>query len=316
MGHQVTVLCGEPGIDKPVEEELDNVHVIRWPTLAPNNAYHIPRRKNDFEKLLKKLAKTHDVAHVHSAHAVLPVHAGLKLKQYNPSLKLVFTPHYHGTGHTLTRRLLWNIFWRSRINKLAKIADTIQSVSPYEAQQLQKHYPYIKYKITVIPNGVDEDVLNYKWRGLNSDYMIYAGRIEKYKRLELAVDLSKQLGLRLVILGGGSYKNKLRKYIERFYSGEVEFHPPQPRRTYLKLLAGSRYAVNPSKHEAFSVFIAEALAMGAQAIITETVLKTLQAVPLSILNLNGEKLFIARSSNIIPWSTTALKIKQLYEEVQ
>ncbi|ADI31992.1 glycosyltransferase family 4 protein [Staphylothermus hellenicus] len=313
MGHQVTVLCGEPGTDKPVEEELNNVRVIRWPTLAPNNAYHIPRQKAEFEKILEELAKTHDVAHIHSAHAVLPVHAGLRLKQCNPSLRLVFTPHYHGTGHTLTRRLLWNIFWRSRVNKLTQTADIIHSVSPYEAQLLQKHYPHIRHKIIVIPNGVDEDVLNYKWKGQNSDYMIYAGRIEKYKRLELAVNLAKQLGLRLIILGNGPHKNKLKEYAEKYYLGKVEFHPPQPRQTYLRLLASSRYAVNLSKHEAYSIFIAESLAIGVPAIVTEVILRTLQPKPINILNLNREKLFIAQSFNATPWNATALKIKQIYE---
>lgn len=30
MGHQVSVFCGEPEINKLIEEELDNAHVIRW----------------------------------------------------------------------------------------------------------------------------------------------------------------------------------------------------------------------------------------------------------------------------------------------
>ncbi len=312
MGHQVTVLCGEPETRRPVEEEFNNVQVIRWPTFAPSNAYHIPKRRKELEKLLEELAKTHDIAHVHSGHAILPVQAGLKLKLYNSGLRLVFTPHYHGTGHTLARRLLWDISWRSRVNKLTEIADIIHSVSPYEAQLLRKHYSHVESKLVVIPNGVDEDVLNYKWRGQSSDYMMYAGRIEKYKRLELAVDLAKQLGLKLLILGRGPHEGKLRRYAEKHYPGKVDFHPLQPREKYLELIAGSRYAVNPSKHEAFSIFIAEALAIGTPAIVSEVIMRALQAKSVSVISLGEEELLIARSPSISSWSVIVSKINRLY----
>lgn len=309
MGHQVTVLCGEPGTISPKEEELNNVWVIRWPTFAPNNAYHVPRRKAEFEKLSEELAKTHDIAHIHSAHAVLPVQVGLKLKQYNPGLRLVFTPHYHGAGHTLARRLLWSIFWWNKINKLTRIADTIHSVSPYEAQLLQKHYPHIKHKIVVIPNGVDEDVLNHKWRGVNSDYMIYAGRIEKYKRLELAVDVARLLGLKLVVLGEGPYEKGFKKYVEKHYPEKVKFLALQPRQKYLDLLAKARYAINLSEYEAFSIFIAEALAMGTPCIISKTISKNLNIEEQGTNRLFDE-IYLLHKAIVFTWSTIATNVNK------
>jgi len=33
--HEVSVLAGEPGIDEPVEEEVNGVKVLRWLTWAP-----------------------------------------------------------------------------------------------------------------------------------------------------------------------------------------------------------------------------------------------------------------------------------------
>ena len=41
------------------------------------------------------------------------------------------------------------------------------------------------------------------------------------------------------------------------------------KRKYLKLVSRSMYAVNPSKHEAFSIFTAEALAIGTPAIASK-----------------------------------------------
>ena len=48
------------------------------------------------------------------------------------------------------------------------------------------------------------------------------------------------------------------KYTEKRYKGSVVFIEPQPRETYLKMLSEARYAINPSRHEAYSIFIAEA----------------------------------------------------------
>jgi len=39
-GHEVSVLTGEPDIEEPVEEEVNEVSVVRWPTWAPGGAYH------------------------------------------------------------------------------------------------------------------------------------------------------------------------------------------------------------------------------------------------------------------------------------
>lgn len=58
MGHEVTVLAGEPDLDRPQEEELNGVRVVRWPVWSPGDAYHIPRKRSELKKLLKELAKT------------------------------------------------------------------------------------------------------------------------------------------------------------------------------------------------------------------------------------------------------------------
>jgi glycosyltransferase involved in cell wall biosynthesis len=66
---------------------------------------------------------------------------------------------------------------------------------------IKSHYPETSRKIIIIPNGVEEDVLRYKWSGYDSDYMMYAGRVEKYKRLDLAIKIARESGLRLMIIG-------------------------------------------------------------------------------------------------------------------
>jgi len=302
-GHETLVIAGEPEIDKPREEEINRVRVIRWPTISPGDAYHIPRRRSELEKLLKELARQVDVVHIHSVHSVFTVYAGLVIADSSASPRIVVTPHYHGTGHTFVRRVLWT-FWRWRVTELLKKASTIHAVSKREASILASHYPEARSKIIVIPNGVDEDVLSYRWQGQSNNYVIYAGRVEKYKRLEIAVDIAKELNLKLLIIGKGSYKEKLVRYANKVYRGGVEFLEPQPRQKYLELLSRARYAINPSKHEAFSIFTAEALAIGTPAIASKEIAENLEAQTKPL----ARDLVIAEKAQIKTWN----EIIQIY----
>jgi glycosyltransferase involved in cell wall biosynthesis len=296
-GHEVTVVAGEPNTDKPYEEVVNGVRVARWPVWSPGNAYHIPRKRGELEKFSKELAREVDVVHVHSVHSIFTVYAGLVIANSDASPRIVVTPHYHGTGHTFVRRVLW-IFWRWRVAELLNKASAVHAVSKREVSILASHYPETRCKIAVIPNGVDEDVLSYRWKGQSSNYMVYAGRVEKYKRLELAVNIAKELNLKLLIIGKGPYREKLVRYAGKVYRGGVEFLEPQPREKYLELVSRARYAINPSKHEAFSIFTAEALAIGTPAIISKNIAENLeaQAKPFT------RDLVIAERAQIITWN--------------
>jgi len=308
LGCEVLVLAGEPSIDKPVEEFINGVRVVRWPVLSPGGAYHFPKKRRDLKNMLKELAGNADVVHIHSVHSVFSMLAGLALADAPYNIKIVVTPHYHGTGHTYMRKLLW-LLWRRRVSKLLSRASVVHAVSSREASLLLNHYPHVRGKVAIVPNGVDEDVYRYRWQGGHSDYMIYAGRIEKYKRLEVAVDVAREMGLKLLIIGRGPYREKLVKYANKVYKGGVEFLEPQPREKYLELISQARYAINPSKQEAFGIFIAEALAIGTPAIISKEIAENIgaQIKPLS------KDLVVTESAMIKTWSDV-LKVyfKELY----
>jgi glycosyltransferase involved in cell wall biosynthesis len=153
IGHEVAVLAGEPDVDQPREEEVNGVRVIRWPTWSPSEAYHFPRKRSGLEELLKGLARQVDVVHAHSVHSVFVVLSSLMIASDAGSIKVVATPHYHGTGHSFIRRVLW-IPWRRRVAKLLKRASAIHAVSRREASILASHYPEARDKIVIIPNGI------------------------------------------------------------------------------------------------------------------------------------------------------------------
>jgi len=68
MGHDVAVLAGEPEVERPREEVVGGVRVVRWPTWSPGDAYHVPRLRGELRRVLLELARWADVIHVHSVH--------------------------------------------------------------------------------------------------------------------------------------------------------------------------------------------------------------------------------------------------------
>jgi glycosyltransferase involved in cell wall biosynthesis len=105
MGHDVTVLAGELEVERPREEVVGGVRVVRWPTWSPGDAYHVPRLRGELRRVLLELARWADVIHVHSVHSIISMYALGVVKSLG--VRVVVTPYYHGTGHTLFRRLLW-----------------------------------------------------------------------------------------------------------------------------------------------------------------------------------------------------------------
>ena len=306
LGHDTVVLTGESATEKPYECEINKVRVIRWPSWTLSGAYHVPKQRRKLKEVLNELVKDVDVIHAHSAHAVFTVWTALAVKRISPAVRLVFTPHYHGTGHSAVRKLLW-IPWRAYVARLMKTADVIHAVSPREARLIERHYPVTRGKTAVIPNGIEEDVFNHRWQGADSDYIMYAGRVERYKRLELAVDLAREMGLKLLVVGRGPHRERLRKYARR-RGAALELLDPQPRERYLQLLAGARYAVNPSRHEAYSIFAAEALAMGVPAAVTPEIAENLSAA----YKLFRDGFVLAIAAPLAHWQEVLQKYLTLY----
>ncbi len=297
MGHDVTVLAGEPDAEAPREEIRNGVRVVRWPTLSPGGAYHMPRKRTALEMWLA--AQKPDVVHIHGVHAVFTVHVGARLAGRG---KIVLSPHYHGGGHTWFRELLWRLYWRRAVEKVFAKSSAIHVVSHVEAESLAKHFPAAKAKIRIIPNGVDEDTFSYRWAGAHSDYAMYSGRLEKYKKLDEAAALVRKLGLRFVVVGEGPAKRRLERH------PWVEVKPFLTRRDYLTLLAGARYAINLSARETFSVFVAEALTVGVPSIVSEVVAKALEA---EIDGRMGDAV-VATKAAVRPWSELMPQYLKLY----
>lgn len=155
------------------------------------------------------------------------------------------------------RRVLLT-FWRWRVAELLKKASTIHAVGKREASILVSHYTKARSKIVVIPNGVEEDVLSHRWQGQGSNYIVYAGRVEKYKSQEIAADIAKELNLKLLIIGKRPYKEKLVRYASKVYRG-CRVLIATTKGKILGASIKSEIHNKRSKHEVFNIFAVEAL---------------------------------------------------------
>lgn len=264
-GHDVTVLCGEPKLDDPKEEWINGVHVFRWPVWSPRDAYHIPKMRGKLKSWLLNAVKGCDVVHFHSVHGVLPIYS-LKVLE-SCGVRKVLTPHYHGSGHTLFRRIMWWM-WRGYVRRALRSADLVHTVSAVEARLIFQNF---NIKSITIEHGVEEWLSEINWDP--SSYVMYSGRIERYKNIHRLANIVKRLNsmgldLELKIFGSGPYAYKLRKHLDRIKI-KYELMPPQPYREYITYLSRALFFGLLSEKEAYGLTVNEANAIGVPVIVTE-----------------------------------------------
>jgi len=264
-GHEVTMLCGETNMERPKEELVNGVRVVRWPIYAPGNAYHFPRIREALKRWLLDTARESDVVHFHSVHSVFTVYSLSVLRNYG--VRKVLTPHYHGTGHTFFRRTLWKI-WRRYVRRALASVDVVHSVSRYEKQLLAKDF---RVNPVVIEHGVEEWILEVPWSP--SGYAMYSGRIEKYKNVHRLANIVKYLNdaglsLELKVFGEGSFKRKLGQHLDKL-GIKYELKPPQHYDEYINYLSRANFFGLLSEREAFGQTVNEANALGVPAVVVE-----------------------------------------------
>jgi glycosyltransferase involved in cell wall biosynthesis len=263
--HRVTVLCGEPSINSPREEYVNGVHVFRWPTWAPRDAYHIPKMIGKLKNWLLNTVREHDVVHFHSIHSVFTVYCLDVLK--NCKVPKVLTPHYLGTGHTAFSRILWQI-WRRYIKRALDHVDLVHAASDFESKLVFKDF---NVEPVIIGYGVEEWLSEINWSP--SNYVMYSGRIEKYKnvhRLASIVKLLNDMGfnLELKIFGNGSYTTGLIRCLKKL-KVKYELKSPQPYNEYITHLSRASLFGLLSQKENYGLTVNEANAIGVPVVVVE-----------------------------------------------
>jgi glycosyltransferase involved in cell wall biosynthesis len=266
-GHQVTVLAHSgPGVGAgskapTVPTELD---VQRFPTLFATTPFPL---SPGLWRSLRAVQGELDVVNVHSFHASLGLAASFVVDR-----PLVFTPHYHGAGHTAAGALAHR-FYDPLAKRIFERAAAVICVSRCEAEVVARDYPFVGGKIEVVHNGVDvSDILSARRFDGQPPTILYVGRLERYKQVEplLRSMLYLDDSVRLVIVGEGSDGHRLRGIAERLgISARVRFAGCLPSEEVRRWQRTAEVAACLSRHEAFGLSVVEAAVAGARVLASD-----------------------------------------------
>jgi glycosyltransferase involved in cell wall biosynthesis len=265
-GVHIEVLTTDPKGDQPKFEELNGVTVRRFRSWAPSESYYFSEELRDY---LKRNSNKYNVIHAHSYHAFPSLYASWSFG----NARFIFTPHYHGEGHTPLRNLLHEPY-RPIGGAIFKKADQIISVSEYEKQLILKNFKVDESIIEVIPNGINKE----EFKGLirrekNHRVILCVTRLEEYKGVQHLIRMLPELeeDIKLEIVGRGSYQEKLFSIVNELgIKNRVEIISGIDRGELLQRYVDADLFVLLSRNEAYGITVAEALAAGTPCVVAKT----------------------------------------------
>jgi glycosyltransferase involved in cell wall biosynthesis len=310
-------------------DELDGVLVRRFPLTVAASNY---RFSAGLWRWLSRHAHRYDVLHAHSYHSVAALPAALTNRT-----PLVFTPHYHGTGHSRLRSALHPVY-RPVGRRIVNRASRLICVTRAERELLIGHFPEAADRTVVIPNGTDplrrpDAPVTEPGRGI-----LCVGRLERYKRVDRVIRAMALLPAdhRLDVVGSGPARDELEQFARRLGLGEdrVCFHGRLGEQAFAARMAGAAAAVSASAHEAFGMAVADAVTAGLPTVASfipahrELAVMAGSGVPLWLVNPDDEvaladALRVAAAAErpaygqypLPTWSDVVLSTREVYADV-
>lgn len=321
----LTVITTDPSGILPNEEYIDGIRVKRFRAFAPHDSFYFCPQVYFFLK-----NKEYNMIHIHGYHVLSSFFAALSKKN---NQILIFTPHYHGVGHTFIRNIMLKIY-KPIGAKIFEKADRVICVSEYEMNLIKSDFKIPGTKLVVIPNGVNlEEFKDIEPILRDHKTLLYVGRLEEYKGIDHIIQALPQLyDYHLEIIGKGGYKNELVKIAENLGVNErICWLEEVSRNELLQHYASADVFIMLSKHEAYGITVAEALAAGTPCIVaTGSALEefvdgeTCLGIPTPV---TGEKLIHAiqllnnscikdkltnKALKILDWNEVATKTMDVY----
>lgn|ERR1017187_7009349 len=204
-----------------------------------------------------------EIVHGHSYHGLAALVAAFSHEQ-----PFVFTPHYHGAGHTYFARKLHSVY-RPVGRALFARASQVICVSAAERLLVVQDHPTVAAKALVVPNGLTQTSRSPEAWANRKKLVAYVGRLEPYKRLDLVI--TAMLGLpadvQMVVVGSGSGETRLVAQVKRLgLSDRVTLAGSLNDDAVGKILTSARVVVTASQQEAFGMVILEARQAGARVV--------------------------------------------------
>ena len=216
---------------------------------------------------LRRERHRYDVVHAHGYHSAAPLAATMA-----GATPLVFTPHYHGTGHSPLRKAI-HIPYRAAGAAIAARSNRIICVSRAEADLFLTHFPSARPRVTVIPNGADLGRIKAAEPFADAGpVVITGGRLQSYKQIDRIVEAMALTppDLSLVVTGDGPERGALEALAEqRGVREKVRFIGRVDTDLLYRWYATAEVFCSMSSNEAMPVTILELLAAGARVVASD-----------------------------------------------
>ncbi|WP_300279339.1 glycosyltransferase family 4 protein [Peptacetobacter sp.] len=232
------------------------------------------------EKDLYKKVDFKDVGIVHAHSLFVNGYLALKLKR---KLGLDYMVAVRATDVKVFFKKM--IMLRKLGVDIMKNAKYIIFISPYYKDNVIKEYIPLEYrqeikeKSIVIPNGIDKywfENINMKTREFKDKKinLIYAGRLEKVKNIDMIVNVVEELikrgyDIKLDMIGKGKEENKIKKLSEGKFKNIINLYDYMPKEELIKFYRKNDIFIMPSKRETFGLVYIEAITQGLPVIYTK-----------------------------------------------
>jgi len=275
---QVLTHTTEYGEDNRIPGESGNEHVdaVRYQRfrLPIRGVWELPNWR--LLREVRRLARNSSVVHVHSFHQPLAFVSAAVLTGVR--VPLVFTPHYHGTGHTRLATWLHKV-WRPTAGRyLMRRADAIIAVSEPEADLLVRHFPVVQGRVHVIPNGIvpptqlPVDAPGVPAQDTDGLVVLSVGRLAPYKRHDIVIEAIARApqSVSLVLVGEGPDRGRLESLVHSLgVADRVLFTGRVDDDELATWWSKADVFVSMSEQEAFGLALGEAMAAGVPAVVAD-----------------------------------------------
>jgi glycosyltransferase involved in cell wall biosynthesis len=245
----------------PNRQEINRVMVRRFRERVSGDAY--PAGLSLLSYLLAH-REDYDVVNAHNYHA-LP----LFWSSLARASRLVASTHYHGKGHTSLANWM-HPYYRPLGSWAVRRAQKVICASKFELELVSAHLGVKKERIEIVPDGISLAALQGADQlDLQAGALLYVGRLEKYKRVDLAIAALHHLpeNFRLYIIGKGPEEDSLRQQANNLkVDDRVAFMKDVPDDMLYRWYRSVQILVMMSEAESFPMTTIEAMATGCRVV--------------------------------------------------
>ncbi|MBE9041109.1 glycosyltransferase family 4 protein [Oscillatoriales cyanobacterium LEGE 11467] len=261
QGHQVTLLLGAKPHPRALDSaKTDGINLMQMSA----NCWRYTSLPSQLDR------NPPDLVHLHSVFIPKQATLARTLGRYN--IPYIITPHggLNFQRSPLKKRIYSALLEKARFSQAAAIT----VLTPQEEAAVRAFVPQYQGVLRWMPNPIDlQKIPEPKWQGNTSTkQLVYLGRFDVlHKGIDRMVALARELEEFTFHLYGtpeSKTQNRLAR-LQQKLPNNVHFHDPIYDAGKTQVLANASLYVQTSRWEGFPISIAEAMALGVPAALSE-----------------------------------------------